>query len=105
MCRMVSSMKRESIPISANEASLIEALRNHGSREFKALADIVWIEPGSSKAMLLHAVFEVGVIQIRNRVREIGYEELMDSYTDEELAEQRAEILAQQARMSAEERV
>jgi hypothetical protein len=103
MCRMVSSTKRESLPISPNEASLLEALRDLGTPEHRALVDLVSHDVGSSRAAVVHAVFEIGVNEIRDRVREEGYQALMDGHTEGELAEQRAEIMARQARMMAEE--
>jgi hypothetical protein len=102
MCGMVSSVRRESIPITDNEASFLEALRDYGSPEHKVLADLVFIEPGSSKAALLHAVFQIGMNEIRDRVREDGYQALMDSYTEEELAEQRAHVMSRRALRLAE---
>lgn len=99
---MASSVKRESIPITDNEASLLEALRNHDSPEFQVLVEYIDVEPDSSKATLLHAVFALGVKKIRDGVRELGYRALAASYTEEELAEKRAHVLRSRALRLAE---
>lgn len=90
-------MKRETVRLSTSDVSFLDALRDHTNAEFRALTELVDIEPGCSKAALLHAVVTVGVNEIRGRVREEGYQALLDSYSDEELAKQHAHTMSRRA--------
>jgi hypothetical protein len=103
MCGMVSSTRRESLPVSSSEASLLEALRDAGTPEHRALVDLVSHDVGSSRAAIVHAVFEIGVNEIRDRVREEGYRALKASYTEEDLAGQRAHVVRRRAHLGAQE--
>jgi hypothetical protein len=91
---------RENIPVTAEEQSMLE-LMLQDTLQRQALIDLVG-EPGTSRAAVAHSVLSLGIDAVRTRVQEIGYVELAESYTAEELHEQRLE--AQTRNMRSAER-
>lgn len=97
---MTATLRRENIPVTAQEASLLEELTHTDSPARKALAELCG-GLGTSRATVSHAVLTLGMKAVREKIQEIGYAHLAASYTDQERAEQRS-ITASRRRRSAE---
>ncbi|HVK22699.1 MAG TPA: hypothetical protein VM677_15165 [Actinokineospora sp.] len=94
---MAASIRRENIPVTPEEQTLLEALREDDSVLRRALLSLSG-EPGNSRAQVAHAVLAIGIETLRERAREIGYAELASAHTEAELATQRAEITTRRDR-------
>jgi hypothetical protein len=90
------AMRREYVPVTDDEQSVLELLRQD-TRERRALTELVG-ELGTSRAAVAHAVLSVGVDAVRARVQELAYVELAESFPAHEDAERRAEAASRRAR-------
>jgi hypothetical protein len=75
---MGTAARRESIPLTENDLAVLERLLQTSSLERRALEQLS-AEVGDSKAALLHALLVVGIDAVRERAREDGYRELLES--------------------------
>jgi hypothetical protein len=97
---MTGSARRENIPVTDQEVSVLDRLMQPDSAERRALSELVG-ELGSSRASLAHAVLSIGLETLKERVLEDGYAALAASYTDQEHSENRAETRSRRARLAA----
>jgi hypothetical protein len=94
---MTSPLRRENIPITESEQSLLYRLLQADSPERAALAELAG-ELGTSRASIAHAVLTVGIETVRAKVQEAGYAKLAASYTDDERDQRRAETVSRRER-------
>jgi hypothetical protein len=87
---MTRSIRRENVPVTQEEQSLLELLLEPGTAEHAALVELAG-DVGSSRAAVAHAVLALGIDSVRAKVREAGYAALAESFTSEERDERRAE--------------
>lgn len=88
MCRMATKMsqpvvRRPNLPLTAQDQADLEAIRD--SPVFRrALEDLAPSAPSRDddigESVLLHAVFEAGLLAIRRSAQEEGYAELAQGY-------------------------
>jgi hypothetical protein len=95
---MASSVRRENVPVTETELSLLDRLAQPDSPERAALAELLREQPGTSRAQLAHAVLALGVQAVRAKVQEAGYAALAASYTEDELDQRRAETASRRER-------
>ncbi len=94
---MTSSVRRENIPVTEPEQSLLDRLQQTDSPERAALAELA-DNLGYSRASIAHAVLAIGMEAVRVKVQEAGYAQLAASYTDDEVDQRRAETTSRRAR-------
>jgi hypothetical protein len=94
----VTSVRRENIPVTETELSLLDRLAQPDSPERVALAELLHEQPGTSRAQLAHAVLALGMQAVRAKVQEAGYAALAASYTDDELDQRHAEAASRRER-------
>ncbi len=70
-----SALKRLSLPLSASDLADLKTIRNSPER-LRALPSVV--DNSSSDAALVHAVFEAGLVRVREVIEMAGYAELVD---------------------------
>jgi hypothetical protein len=87
---------RENVPVTEEEQSVL-ALLLQDTIERRVLMDLVG-DFGTSRAAAAHAVLAVGIDVVHSRVQEVLYQELADSYTEEEKQEMREEARIRNAR-------
>lgn len=86
MLCMTAAARRESIPITEDDATMVERLMQVSSLERLALAELS-PDLGDSKASVLHALLSVGIEAVRERAREAGYRALLAEGVESDGAE------------------
>ncbi|MGI8815570.1 MAG: hypothetical protein ACR2G2_09945 [Pseudonocardia sp.] len=94
---MDRAMRRENIPVSPVEQSLLELLTQPDTQERHALAELAG-DIGWSRAAVAHAVLALGMETVRCKVRANGYAALAASYEVDEHAQRRAEAHSRRER-------
>jgi len=91
-------VRRENVPVTESELSLLDRLAQPDSPERAALAELLREQPGTSRAQLAHAALALGVQAVRAKVQEAGYAALAASYTEDELDQRRVETASRRER-------
>jgi hypothetical protein len=77
---------RKSVPLTADEAALVNAARTEGSAAHDALIELLGPDATRSEAATLQALVHLGVTVVRERARDHGYAALAAAQTDEDRA-------------------
>lgn len=77
---MPAIAKRASLPLSADDLSLLRRAEDPSTSEGKKLVELIGGREITSEASLLKAVFEIGLERLRTDVMFEGYQQLAVSY-------------------------
>jgi len=91
-----AKVHRENVPVTEDEQSLLSLL-TQDTLERRVLAELAG-EFGTSRAAAAHAVLSLGIEVVRGGIQERLYLDYLDSFTPEELQEQREEAGIRNAR-------
>ena len=77
-------MTRKTVPLTHQEAALVERARTPGSPQHEALTRLVGAEVAGSEAATLHALVTFGLAALGEQVALHDYEQLADSRNAED---------------------
>ncbi|WP_114452219.1 hypothetical protein [Halopolyspora algeriensis] len=83
------TVRRESLPLTESDATIVDKLMNPHSLERWALNQLAE-NVGTTKAAVLRTAFHIGLDRIVETAQDEGYRRLAESMTEEERAERRA---------------
>jgi hypothetical protein len=91
-----AKLHRENVPVTEDEQSLL-ALLTQDTLERRVLTELAG-EFGTSRAAAAHAVLSLGIEVVRGGIQERLYLDYLESFSPEELEEQREEARIRNAR-------
>jgi Zn-dependent M32 family carboxypeptidase len=83
---MTTEAIRKTVPLTQDEAELLEAARIEGTAAHEALIELLGPGVTKSEAATLHAALQLGLDALKDRISERGYAALAAAQTDEDKA-------------------